>query len=387
MMPSRRESTPLLVALLALGLLGSAHGAPMLNADQPFPIYIPVRPGQKPCDIYVFGEQNGRDVFLSQTSQYEAVNAAPGQPQPEQLYAHAQGSVMSLPVGDLSSGRIYAHCGGKFSFMKVIDAAGKSKIQPTPAEDAVYNFVELTTTRGTIYIDISAVDMLGNPPLGYKLEGGHTGKQAWGANPGSLDRICADLQSQSNADGMPWEHLCVERNGEILRILSPGEYMKNNPSAFEDYFNAHARAVYTQWNAQPKQYNLGNVGNVTCVGAADGSSATCNGRSYGLPTSADVFGCASGPFAAVAAPGDPHEALRAPFCADFNRGTAMSSDAATSPQNWYSTAVHKELPDIYTFPFDDVRVDGLARDSTLTSSSATGLTIIIGGTWPDEYPG
>lgn len=123
---------------------------------------------------------------------------------------------------------------------------------------------------------------------------------------------------------------------------------------------------------------------MTCTGAADGLSANCGNQVYQLPTSGDVFSCASGPFAPVGGDG-LHEALRPPFCAAFNRGTALSRDSQNAPQNWYNTFVHKHITAGvgYAFPFDDVRVDGRSRDGTLTSSDTTCLTINVGGTWPD----
>lgn len=217
--------------------------------------------------------------------------------------------------------------------------------------------------------------------MGYELDGGHTGKQVWGPTPHAAEDICVGLDAQSQKDGKPWNKLCVKANGTITRVLSPGVHMQKNPDAFEGYFDEYGRAVYKQWNITPRVYNLGNLGNMTCVGSADGNSASCNGRPYYLPTAADVFGCASGPFAAVA-PGTPHEALRAPFCADFNRGTALSSTDPESPRNWYAAIAHKFIRIVYAFPFDDVRVNGIARDSTLTSSDSTGLIINVGGTWP-----
>lgn len=70
---------------------------------------------------------------------------------------------MTLPVGDIASARIYVHCGGNLAFNKVLDANGKSKIQPAPSDDAEFNFVEFTITAGRIYVDISAVDMVARP--------------------------------------------------------------------------------------------------------------------------------------------------------------------------------------------------------------------------------
>lgn len=219
--------------------------------------------------------------------------------------------------------------------------------------------------------------------MGYKLEGGHTGKQVWGPRPNAVASVCNDLKAQSARDGMPWGDLCVETAGRTIRVLSPGEYMKTHPAAFDGYFTNYAMRVYTQWASQPRVFDLGNTGNITCAGSIDGTSANCNGRVYGLPTSADVFGCASGPFAPIGQ-GTPHEALRAPLCAEFNRGTAISDTDMSPVRNWYASMVHRYMwaNTGYAFPFDDVRIHGLAVDSTLTSDGATALTINVGGVWP-----
>lgn len=210
-------------------------------------------------------------------------------------------------------------------------------------------------------------------------------KKILGPRPDAVNSVCNDLKAQSQVDGMPWGQLCVESGGKIIRVLSPGEYMKTHPDAFADYFTAHVKAVYTQWASQPRVFDLGNSGKITCTGSADGMSANCNGQVLALPTAGDVFGCASGPFAATGQTG-PFEALRAPLCALFNRGTALSEANPGPVRNWYANKVHEYVwAHIgYAFPFDDVRENGVAVDSTLSSDAATGLTINVGGTWPTE---
>lgn len=222
--------------------------------------------------------------------------------------------------------------------------------------------------------------------MGYKIEGGHTGKQIWGPKANAVEQVCSMLEDQGRIDGRPWGKLCQRGgSGQVLRVNSPASHLPSGSSSFDGYFDAYTRSVYTQWNTQPRTFNLGNQ-NVTCVGAADGSSATCNGRVYGIPTAADVFGCASGPFAPD---GDAtHQGLRPSFCAAFNRGTLRDgTDEANAPRNWYSNAVHKQQWGGgvgYAFPFDDVRVKGVSQDGTLVSNKAKGLTINVGGEWPTQ---
>lgn len=186
--------------------------------------------------------------------------------------------------------------------------------------------------------------------VGYKFEGGHRGMQAWGPKSADMEATCADLKAQSQVDGQPWGDLCVYADNKLIRIVSPNEYLKTHPDAFQGYFDAYTKALFTEWTTQPQILQTAS-GNVTCIGAADGLSATCGGAVVSIPTAADVWGCASGPFD----PNGPAAAYRAPLCAAFTRGALRgeprkSVSDPNAPQNWYVTMLHKQVSNLYAFP-------------------------------------
>lgn len=135
---------------------------------------------------------------------------------------------------------------------------------------------------------------------------------------------------------------------------------------------------------------------MTCrVSASD--SLACDGgdnRGYTRPTSADIYGCNSGPFAIdYTVDNDIHKAVVARLCAAFNRGTllldggnyqpSLGSDSyyTTSPNNHYSRIVHEHEDGGlgYAFSYDDVNPAGENAAGTVSGADPTLMRITVGG--------
>lgn len=135
-------------------------------------------------------------------------------------------------------------------------------------------------------------------------------------------------------------------------------------------------------------------GNVTCRVSNDQLNCAGDNRPYARPTSADIFGCNSGPFAIEAGDNGVHLAVVPRLCAAFNRATllqpggqqqpgpAQSTYYTSSPNNWYSAFVHELEADGrgYAFAYDDVALewdDGTA--GLLATKEPQLLTVFVGG--------
>jgi hypothetical protein len=124
---------------------------------------------------------------------------------------------------------------------------------------------------------------------------------------------------------------------------------------------------------------------------------TCAGdnRSYAKPTTGDIFGCNSGPFATKSTDNSVHLAVIPRLCAAFNRGTLLlpggnvqPSLASTSyypngtaPSNHYSQIVHKYEKDGlgYAFSYDDVNPANENQAGVVSGPKPKVLQITVGG--------
>lgn len=307
--------------------------------------------------------------------------------------------------GYLSGARIWFAANGELEFSTVPGADGPSLVEPSvanaedPSAHTNWGFVEFSTDpEEGLFADISYVDFVGLP-LGIKLESatGNVTQAALGVAAGAVPSICTDLQNQAAKDGQPWDKLCVVNNstGSIVRVIAPQDYMSQNSSAFEGYFEGYANEVWQKYATTPLTIDTQSAsGTVNCT--VTNNQLTCDGdnRPYSQPSSGDVFGCASGPFSILDTDNDIHQAVVPRLCAAFNRATLLleggnlqpfaneSAYYSTSPTNFYSAIVHQhEIDGVgYAFPYDDVTPTGGSGSAGLVmDSQPVKLTIIVGG--------
>ncbi|KAI1486465.1 glycoside hydrolase family 64 protein [Biscogniauxia mediterranea] len=317
------------------------------------------------------------------------------------LGATGQTTEVTLP-DYLSSGRIWI-AEGMLTFFTVASADGKatlvepSSANPSDPSAAInWGFVELTNTEDAgIFANISFVDFVGLV-IGMTLTLGSGETQTVkGLAKGAIESICNDLKTQAASDGQPWDQMCVlDTAGNPLRIQSPNLYIANNPSAMEDYYNDYIEQVWTKYASEDLVINTQtDAGNVAC--RASGSRISCDGdnREYPKPTTADIWGCNSGPFAIQADDNAIHKAVVPRLCAAFTRTTLLvdggdlqpsltrDSYYQNSPTNHYSRIVHSYETDGrgYAFSYDDVNPDNENEAGVVSGVNPTVLELTVGG--------
>lgn len=352
---------------------------------------------------YIQGQDtSGAIVFvLSDGSFYYPPGTSSGVPvqisEDLSIPLNGQGSTTRITIPDyLISGRVY-FADGDLTFYMV--SGGLVQPSATNPDDASANinwgFIELTNSpTAGLFTNISYVDFIGLI-LGMSVTSSDGSVQtALGLTAGAVNSICTSLVSQTASDGYPWASLCqTSTSGDYLRVLSPNDYISVDGSAFSDYWDSYVSQVYSTYASSPLTINTQSTpGDVTCT-TGGSSTMSCEGSdvTFAEPSARDIFGCNSGPFAVT---GNNVDAAVVPrLCAAFNRGTlllsggdvqpSLSADSyyTTSPCNYYSKFVHQNEVDGkgYAFSYDDVNPDGENASGELTSTSASLLSITVGG--------
>lgn len=191
--------------------------------------------------------------------------------------------------------------------------------------------------------------------------------------------------------------------------LSTGSQSRGNPHTQRlilqtlhlDMWNPYIDQFLRRFSVDPLVIRIGN-GDHVCRTDPESESLSCDGmeKIAFRPSPADIFGCASGPFGRPHTRGDA-KSIMTNICAGFNRGNildlardggATESEPYKNPvHNAYAKAMHLNEHDGigYGFPYDDVAVDGLAVDGTLTfgANEVKELTIYVGGIHSPLHPG
>jgi hypothetical protein len=315
------------------------------------------------------------------------------------LNGQGQTTEFTLP-GYIKAGRVWISQ-GELQFYSLIDGAGLTQlVEPSatnpedPSAAINWGFVELTNLEAEgIYANISYVDWVGLV-LGMTLTGGDGNKQtAQGLRPTAVTDICNDLKAQAAKDGQPWDKMCVTTaDGTPLRVWSANTYVDVNPGAMGDYFNDYINQVWAKYAAQPLIIDTqGAAGKVNC--RVNGDVMSCDGddQTFAKPSTKDIFGCNSGPFANQG--NSVHLAVVPRLCAAFNRATLLLDGGDTQPSlgrdsyytvdpnNHYSRIVHDYEIDGrgYAFSYDDVNPSMENESGVVSDANPQLLEIIIGG--------
>lgn len=315
----------------------------------------------------------------------------------------AQGSTTPLTIPDwISSARIW-FAEGHLQFYTVKNGnGGTSLVEPSavnpndPSAAVNWGFVELSNVpNGGLYANISFVDFLGLI-LGMKLQvGDGSVQEAKGLHTGSVQAICRELSAQTAQDGASWGDLCqADKNGNLLRVLAPTDFMSNYNSAFSTYWSSYIDQVWSTYTSQPLYVDTqSSPGKVACQ--VQGSQLQCAGdnRGYSKPTASDIFGCNSGPFAIQSGDNLVHLSVVPRLCAAFHRSSLLLSGGniqpnldsskyyTASPTNHYSRLIHEYEIDGkgYAFAYDDVNPAGENQSGVVASANPQTLTIYVGG--------
>ncbi|KAM0718233.1 hypothetical protein Q7P37_006565 [Cladosporium fusiforme] len=301
---------------------------------------------------------------------------------------------ISLPV-DMLEGRVYV-ADGELD-IGVLQAGDGSTLQ-MPAfqnpNDINFNlsfgFVEANKPARCIWANPTYVDYVGLP-LAMELVIGDTTPNVSSIPSNGFEMICNKLKEEQAKDGYPWSELCLsDASGKPLRVLSP----QHNPNGLGQYFDKYIDEVWSQLGSGGMTFNLQNGSPLkSCTFQSD--SMTCEGtnKPFPKPTSADVWGCNSGPFANTA--DECYNKIGGRLCAAFHRATLLLPGGAIQPNqsidmyypldfphNKYARIVHEVQLDHngYTFPYDDVKPNDWSEVSgTISGDDPSALRIYVGG--------
>ncbi|KAI1733771.1 glycoside hydrolase family 64 protein [Xylaria scruposa] len=317
-----------------------------------------------------------------------------------QLNAQGQNTQIILPQALISARIWFAQ--GQLKFYTVKDGNGVSAIvEPSAANPAdpsagiQWGFIEFNYDGTTIYANISFVDFVGIPlGMGLTLANGQS-QIVQGLQGGAVNNICNGVKSQASADGQIWDRLCtVSSSGKALRVLAPNLYTSANAGAFNGYYDNYVNQVWSKYTSQDLTINTqAAAGNVACRVSNNQLSCAGDNRAYPKPTTADIWGCNSGPFAIIGSDNDVHRAVVPRLCAAFTRTTLLlaggnvqpslgqSSYYTMNPTSHYSRIVHNyEVGGLgYAFSYDDVNPSGQNAAGVVAGANPTNLKITVGG--------
>ncbi|KAJ8612722.1 hypothetical protein MRB53_037298 [Persea americana] len=307
-------------------------------------------PGSTAMNAYIFGMQGTKFVFVNAQSQ---------------LYAPTNS-------GDGKNDRLLRI---SFLFLSVatdrpkpsLSLPGNALVEPSvtnpvdPNAAVNFGFAEFTTTTTQLFVNPSAVDMVGLP-IGLNVTSPSGFQVVDGLNKDAVTQVCNNMKLVSQYNGNPsWGDMCVYNNGALVRVLSPASYLSvpGKSAAFNGLYESYRRG---------------------------------DNRGYSAPSSADILSCNTGPFSIQSGDNDVHKEIVAILCAAFQRGTILSGTTQptgvgsfynSAPFNYYAHNVHQnEGYGIgYTFQYDDVTEAGQVDVSGSLKITNPSLLVVTAGGW------
>ena len=413
---SRRTMLTGSAAALAAPLLTVAATEARRSAGAPAPLYLVA--AQTPATVsfsiqnntltdtvyaFVTGQalDNGNALMLleadGQTPYYPSSPSAAGSPLAVDcaIPLNASGGApVTITVPQLAGARLWFSIGTPLTFLL---NPGPGLVEPSvtnpsdPNAGLQWDFCEFTYNSAQLFANISFVDFV-CIPVGLSLTdtAGNT-QSVSGLAAGGLDTVCAGLTAQQAADGNPWTDLIVSSGGQNLRALSPQNGMVGNSSFLSGYFDSYVSQVWARYESATLTVDTqASFGTVT--GQVSDGLLTFDGvGSFAPPATADIFSCASGPFA-TGGLSDEMLAIVPRLAAAFNRSTLLidadqpdgenPADYYANPvTNQYARIVHAATADGlgYAFPYDDVTPNGGVNQSgPVSSGSPAQLLITLG---------
>ncbi|KAL1902516.1 hypothetical protein Sste5346_000958 [Sporothrix stenoceras] len=317
------------------------------------------------------------------------------------------GSVRTVTIPQLAGARIWYCQDAELTFLLNIGDNGPGLVEPSVTNTADPNyklrwdFSEFTFNSSQLFANITYVDFVSIPvALQLTTTDGSAPQTVEGMPSNGLDTVCAALQAQQKVDCAGWDQLVVQISSASagtsnLRALSPNNGLIMNNTLFPNYFDDYVNQVWTQYTSTSVSVDTqAQWGTVTGQVDSSGGLTFSGVGTFPKPSTADIFSCSTGAFAAYATNTDEMGNLTARLSAALNRTTLLSTasqpDGVTSASAYYQTAVTNHYARIvhaanldgrgYAFPYDDVAPDNGADQSGAVSSGAPSvLTVYIGG--------
>lgn len=340
----------------------------------------------------MFLRSNGRDIY------YPEQVSAIGSPLAEDcaIPLGPPGNTVSVHIPQIAGGRIWFSCDSKLTFFL---NPGPAVVEPSvlnpsdPNANVNFAFAEFTLNSDQLFANISYVDFVPRLPVSLTLQTvGGAVQHVSGMAADGIDQVCDGLRAQAARDGWPWDRLIVQPKGQpVLRVLNP-THGKAVGASFDGYFEPYVDQVWARYSSSsPNQIRINTqaAAGVT-AGSVNGDDQLVFGNEpFPKPTSADIFGCNSGPF--TTGPSPYRNSIIPRLAAAFQRSAFLSvddfpSDPSTfymrDPTNHYCRIVHSANLDGkgYTFAYDDVQPDGGADQSgKVNAGDPQTFIVAVGG--------
>lgn len=340
----------------------------------------------------MFIKSNGRDVY------YPEQVPAIGSPLAEDcaIFLGPPGNTVSVHIPQMAGGRIWFSCDSKLTFFL---NPGPALVEPSvlnpsdPNANVNFTFAEFTLNNDQLFANISYVDFVSRLPIALTLQtAGGAVQHVSGMAPSGINQICDSLRQQAAKDGRPWDKLIVEPAGQpVLRVLSP-THSDAAGASFAGYYEPYVDHVWSHYSAaggHQMRINTQAAAGVVTGSVDNNNQLVFNNEPFQKPTSADIFGCNSGPF--TTGPSAFRNSVIPRLAAAFQRSALVGVDDFPSPPwtfyrrdptNHYCRIVHEANLDGkgYAFAYDDVQPDGGADESGKVNAGDPQVFIVaVGG--------
>ncbi|KAH6626638.1 glycoside hydrolase family 64 protein [Chaetomium sp. MPI-SDFR-AT-0129] len=366
----------------------------------------------------------------------------------------APGNSVTVTIPQMAGARLWFSAEKQLTFLRNPGGpgGGAALVEPSvlnpsdPNADVDFAFCEFTLNNDQLFANISYVDFVPRLPIALTLQTRSGAVQhVSGMAPDGLERVCRGLREQAAADGWPWDKLIIQKqDGQPpLRVLSP-THGATTGANFDGYFEPLVEAAWQKYSQQqqpppaqqqqqppPKHHRfrlplMGRgpspppptpppaptstplqintqagpgilTGTVPTDASGPDAPLLIGTEPFTRPTTADILGCNSGPFA-TGHPDPSRAATRAAIiprlAAAFQRGAiCVTAEHPSDPQtfyppggegrsNHYCRVVHECNLDGkgYAFAYDDVQPDGGADQSGKVNAGDPAVLIVaVGG--------
>ncbi|KAF2968159.1 hypothetical protein GQX73_g5420 [Xylaria multiplex] len=302
------------------------------------------------------------------------------------------GNTVTVEIPQMAGGRVWVSRDNKLTFLL---NPGPALVEPSvlnpsdPNASVDFGFCEFTLNDSQLYANISYVDFVPRLPiaLNLKTENGPEQTVAGMAADG-LDHLADALREQAGKDGWPWDKLVVSKDGKALRILN-ATHGGAVGASFEGYFEPYVEEVWARFTHHPELRVNTQAGPGTLHAKVIEDGMEVGDEVFSKPSTADILGCNSGPFAT--GPSPTRNAIIPRLAAAFVRSALLESDDHPShphtfyrrdPTNHYARLVHECNLDGkgYAFAYDDVQPDdGDDQSGKVNAGDPVLFTVTVGG--------
>ncbi|WP_109507932.1 beta-1,3-glucanase family protein [Nocardioides speluncae] len=322
----------------------------------------------RPAHAYVVGlyGADGRSVFVRPDGSLFFPPRPGGAPEPiAQHVAIPVSAATEVVVPRMFGARVYFVTDNTLDFLAVATGDTVGIAHPSFVNEADSNFAknwtfaEFTLNATQIYANISYVDFVA-APVALRLDHAGGVQEVPGLRAGGVDAIAGALRG---TDGGRWGTCVQEAGGQALRVLNPN----HRAADFAGYMEPYVDQVWAKYAGETLYVDSqrGDIG--ILEGRVQGNELVFGNERFARPSSIDIWGCNSGPFANPGNDSEQRKALVPRLAAAFNRTTLLINSRQPHGENpatfydhpvtnHYARVVHENLPDGkgYAFAYDDV---------------------------------